>query len=252
MSVKGKVMFITGGSAGIGKGICLAYAKEGASIVFVGRNEERGKNTEKELQDIGCDATFMQGDVSDLASLPKLIEKTIEKYGKLDILINNASGGGGVDNLFEETSNEDMMESLTGGFMPTFILMREALPYLRETKGSIINFASNSGMIGLAKKTAYAAAKESIRAISRVATNEWGRYGININNIAPIAATPGVESWKEEDPEAYQKMTSLIPLRRLGDPEKDIGRTAVFLGSDDANYITGQTFMVDGGNLMLR
>lgn len=252
MKLKDKVMFITGGSAGIGKGICFAYAKEGAKIIFIGRNEERGKQTEKELHAIGCEATFMQGDVTDLTSLPKLINKTIEKYGQLDVLINNASAGGGVDKLFEDTSNEDMLEALTGGFMPSFVLMREALPHLKDTKGSIINFASNSGMIGLAKKTAYAAAKESIRAISRVATNEWGRYDININNIAPIAATPGVESWKKEDPDAYEKMTSLIPLRRLGDPEKDIGKTAVFLGSEDASFITGQTFMVDGGNLMLR
>src|SRR5699024_6414750 len=99
---------------------------------------------------------------------------------------------------------------------------------------------------------AYAAAKESIRAISRVATNEWGRYDININNIAPIAATPVVESCNNEDHDAYETMTSLLPLRQLGDPEKDIRKTVVFLVSDDASFITGQTFMFDGGNLMLR
>src|SRR5699024_12083810 len=98
----------------------------------------------------------------------------------------------------------------------------------------------------------YAAAKEAIRAVSRVAANEWGPEGINVNLISAIALTPGVEQWREGAKDLYDQMIQGIPLRRLGDPEKDIGRTAVFLASDDANYITGQTFMVDGGSIKLR
>lgn len=250
MRLQGKVAFITGGSSGIGRGICHAYAKEGASIVFVGRSEEKGKRTEQELLDLGCEALFVQAELSDHDKLPDLIAKVIERFGKLDILVNNAHASKNV--TIEETTDDIMNLSLNTGFWPTFILMKSALPYLKETKGKVINFVSGAGMIGLSRQASYAAAKEAIRGVSRVAANEWGRYGINVNTISPIANSPGVERLEEEHPNAYKKMVSLIPLGRLGDCEDDIGRTAVFLGSSDADYITGQTIMVDGGNIMVR
>jgi NAD(P)-dependent dehydrogenase (short-subunit alcohol dehydrogenase family) len=126
------------------------------------------------------------------------------------------------------------------------------LPHLKKTKGKVINFVSTAGMIGLSKQASYAAAKEAIRGISRVAANEWGRYGINVNMISPIAKSPGVEKMEVDMPNAYNKMVSLIPMGRLGDCEEDIGRVSVFLASKDADYITGQTIMVDGGNVMVR
>src|SRR5699024_1335408 len=98
---------------------------------------------------------------------------------------------------------------------------------------------------------AYAAAKEAIRAISRVAANEYGPNGINVNLISPIANTPGVEAWRKEEPEYYEQVLNSIPMRRFGDPENDIGKAAVFLASDDSGYITGQTLMVDGGSIKL-
>ena len=101
-------------------------------------------------------------------------------------------------------------------------------------------------------QTSYAAAKEAIRGISRVAANEWGPEGINVNIISPIALTGGVEQWKKDSPELYEAMINNIPLRKLGDPEEDIGRVAVFLSSSDADYVTGQTIMVDGGSIKLR
>ncbi|MFP7296472.1 SDR family NAD(P)-dependent oxidoreductase [Neobacillus niacini] len=250
MRLKDKVAFVTGGSSGIGRGICHAFAKEGASVVFVGRSEETGKRTEQELLDLGCDALYLQADISDRNILPSLIEKVIERFGKLDILVNNAQNSKNV--IFEETTEEVMDIALNSGFWSTFTLMRSALPYLKVTKGKVINFASAAGMIGLGKQTAYAAAKEAIRGISRVAATEWGRYGVTVNLISPIASSPGVERLQVEHPNAYNKMVSLIPLGRLGDCEDDIGRTAVFLASSDADYITGQTIMVDGGNTMVR
>lgn len=250
LRLKDKVALITGGSSGIGRGICLAFAKEGASIVFVGRSEEKGKKTEQELMELGCDVLFLQADISDRSILPGIIEKVIERFGKLDILVNNAQNSTNV--ILEETTDEIMDMVLNSGLWSTFTLMRSALPYLKLTKGKVINFVSAAGMIGLSKQAAYAAAKEAIRGISRVAANEWGRYGICVNLISPIANSPGVERLQEEHPNAYNKMVSLIPLGRLGDCEGDIGRTAVFLASSDADYITGQTIMVDGGNTMVR
>lgn len=130
--------------------------------------------------------------------------------------------------------------------------MQAAYPELKKTKGKVINFASGAGIDGQVTQTSYAAAKEAIRGVSRVAANEWGPEGINVNLISPIALTPGVEQWRENAPELYEAMLNKIPLRRLGDPEQDIGRVAVFLASGDADYITGQTFMVDGGSIKLR
>lgn len=106
-------------------------------------------------------------------------------------------------------------------------------------------------MKGQPTQTAYAAAKEAIRGITRVAANEWGPDGININLISPIARTAGVEEWSKNAPELYDEMINGIPMRRLGEPEEDIGRTAVFLASEDSDYITGQTIMVDGGSIKI-
>ncbi len=130
--------------------------------------------------------------------------------------------------------------------------MQAALPYLKETKGKIINFASGAGINGDANQASYAAAKEAIRAITRVTANEFGQFGINVNLIAPLADSPGIQNWAKEQPEAFETMVSKIPLRRLGDLENDIGRAAVFLASSDSDYITGQTLMVDGGITKLR
>lgn len=250
MKLKGKVALITGGSSGIGRGICHAFAKEGASIAFVGLNADKGKRTEKELVDLGCDAIYLQADLTDRSVLPGLVNATIEKFGKLDILANNAHASQIV--TIEDTTEEMMDLSLNTGLWASFILMQKALPYLKETKGTVINFASGAGLDGLARQSSYAASKEAVRAISRVAANEWGRYDINVNVIAPLANSPSVEQMKETHPNAYDKMISLIPLRRMGDCEEDIGRVAVFLASDDARYITGHTLMVDGGTVKAR
>ncbi|MBD3107334.1 SDR family oxidoreductase [Bacillus sp. AGMB 02131] len=250
MKLKGKVAFVTGGSSGIGRGICRAFIKEGASIVFIGLNEEKGKRTEKELLELGGEALYVQADLSDRKILSGLIELTVEKFGKLDILVNNAHSSKMA--TIEETTEEIMDLSLNTGLWATFTLMQSSLPYLKETKGKVINFASGAGLDGLARQASYAASKEAVRAITRVAANEWGRFGINVNVIAPLANSPGVERMQETHPNAYEKMISLIPLRRMGDCEEDIGRVAVFLASDDANYITGHTLMVDGGTVKAR
>ncbi|MEK3935140.1 SDR family oxidoreductase [Sporosarcina sp. FSL W7-1349] len=250
MRLQGKVALITGGSSGIGRGICHAFAKEGAAIAFVGLNEHKGKATEQELRELGCDTIYLQADLRDREKLPELVERTIERFGKLDVLVNNAHATNNV--LLEETTEEDMEYSFDTGFWPTFLLMKHSLPYLKETKGKVINFVSGAGMVGLSRQASYAAAKEAIRGMSRVAANEWGRYGITVNLLSPIANSPGVERMEEEQPNAYKKMVSLVPLKRMGDCEKDIGRSVVFLASDDADYITGQTIMVDGGTIMAR
>lgn len=244
-----KVVMITGGAGGIGAGMARAMAKEGAIVVSIDLNSEAGAAQEQELRQISPQSMFIQADLTDHAELPKLVEQVVQKYGKLNVLVNNAHVSRQIP--FLETTKEHMELSFNTGFYPTFYLMQAAFPYLKETKGNIINFASGAGLKGQPTQTAYAAAKEAIRAITRVAANELGGFGININLISPIANSEGVQAWAKAHPDMYENMLKGIPAGYLGDPEEDIGRVAVFLASEDSKYITGQTIMVDGGSIML-
>ncbi len=248
--LQNKVVIITGGAGGIGSGMAKAMVKEGAIVAIVDVNEETGKSMEKELQAISPESMFLQADLMDRENLGQIITTVTEKYGKLDVLVNNAHASKQV--TIEETTQEDLDLSFGTGFYPTFYLMQAALPYLKESKGNVINFASGAGLNGHETQAAYAAAKEAIRGISRVAANEWGRFGINVNLISPIANSPGVEAWSKAQPDYYEAVKNKIPMGRFGDVEKDIGSVAVFLASEDSKYITGQTIMVDGGSIMLR
>lgn len=249
MRLQGKVAIVTGGAGGIGRGIAHAMAKEGAHVAIVDINEEKGNETLAEINDITSGMLFVK-DIAQKENMKAIVGEVVNKYGKLDILVNNAHAS--KQALFSETTMDMLAFSFDTGFYPTFHFMQAAYPELKKTKGKVINFASGAGLDGQPTQTSYAAAKEAIRGISRVAANEWGPEGINVNLISPIALTPGVEAWRDSAPDLYEQMLQGIPKRRLGDPEADIGRTAVFLASDDADYITGQTIMVDGGSIKLR
>ncbi|WP_342513457.1 SDR family oxidoreductase [Sporosarcina sp. FSL K6-1522] len=248
--LEGKVAIITGGAGGIGMGMATAMVKEGAKVVIVDLNQEVGEKTVKQLQEHSPESMFIQADLTEHAKLGDIVKQVADKYGKLDILVNNAHASKMAS--IEETTQAELDFSFNTGFYPTFYLMQAALPYLKESQGKIINFSSGAGINGDVNQASYAAAKEAIRAITRVAANEFGPFGINVNLISPIAKSPGMIQWAEENPEYYQGMLSKIPMRRLGEVESDIGRVAVFLASEDSDYITGQTIMVDGGATKLR
>lgn len=248
--LEGKIAIITGGAGGIGKGMAMAFVKEGAKVAIIDLNEEAGNQTIKELQAYQPESVFIQADLMEHDKLAGITQQVAEKFGKIDILVNNAHASR--MSSIEEMTQEDLDLSFNTGFYPTFYFMQAALPYLKETKGKIINFSSGAGINGDVNQGSYAAAKEAIRGITRVAANEFGPFGINVNIISPIANSPGMIQWAEANPEYYQSMISKIPLRRLGELESDIGRVAVFLASEDSDYITGQTIMVDGGSIKLR
>ncbi|MEK4086273.1 SDR family NAD(P)-dependent oxidoreductase [Psychrobacillus sp. FSL K6-1415] len=249
MKLQGKVAIVTGSAGGIGRGIALAMAKEGAHIAIVDVNEEKGKETLAEVSQY-TEGLLIIKDISIKENVYEIVAEVVKKFGKLDIMVNNAHVSRQAP--FIETTQDHLDLSFGTGFYPTFHFMQAAYPELKKSQGKVINFASGAGIDGQVTQTSYAAAKEAIRAISRVAANEWGPDGINVNLISPIALTPGVEQWRENAPQLYDAMINKIPLRRLGDPEQDIGQVAVFLSSADSNYITGQTIMVDGGSIKLR
>lgn len=247
--LEGKAAIVTGAGRGVAKGVATAFVKAGAKVLIVDRDAATGTATEAELRALGGDVLFRQVDLADRAALPGIVDAAIAAFGKLDILVNAAQASQQL--LFKDTTVEAMNFAFNTGFWPTFLLMQAAYPHLVASKGNVVNFASGAGIQGQPTQTSYGAAKEAIRAISKVASNEWGADGIRVNVVCPIANSPGVEQWKEAFPDAYAHMVNGIPLRRVGDCEKDIGEAVVFLASDSARYITGHTLMVDGGQIKI-
>ncbi|MBF6347453.1 MULTISPECIES: SDR family NAD(P)-dependent oxidoreductase [Nocardia] len=247
MRLDGRVAIVTGGAGGIGRGIVRAFTDEGASVVFADINAEAGRALEQELPGR---AKYVDIDIAQAGSAEKICAAAIETFGALHILVNNAHASRQAPLV--DTTQEMFDLSFDTGFYPTVRLMQAAYPHLRETAGTVINFASGAGIEGQATQASYAAAKEAIRAVSRVAANEWAADNITVNVISPLALTEGVRAYIEANPGVEDAMLSRVPLRRFGDPQQDIGRVAVFLASADADYMTGQTLMVDGGTQKLR
>lgn len=244
-----KIAIVTGGAGGIGSGIVRAYVKENAKVVIADIAEEKGQALSQELNNQDYDTFFIKTDLSNKASLQACVDRTIQTYGQIDILVNNAHASR--MNSFLNITEDDLNLSFNTGFYATFYLCQMVIPYLKETQGNIINFGSGAAVKGDKNQGSYVVAKEAIRGITRVIANEFGAFGINANVISPIAYSEGVDQWRKDNPEYYNQVVQGIPLQKFGDVEKDIGPVAVFLGSKDAQYITGQTVMVDGGSIKL-
>ena len=242
------VTIITGGGKGIGYGMACAFAKEGSNLVITGRTESRLLDAKKRLEEEYCIKVLaMVADGADEARIKEVIAKTVETFGKINTLVNNAQASKSGLPLIEHTK-EDFDLAINSGLYAAFFYMREAFPYLKESKGSVINFASGAGLFGKLGQSSYAAAKEGIRGLSRVAAAEWGPDGVRVNVIAPLAMTESLQEWKENYPELFAKTIQGIPLGRFADPMQDIGRVCVFLASDDASYVTGETITLQGGS----
>lgn len=244
----GNVTIITGGGKGIGFGLAQAFAQEGSDLVITGRTESRLLDAKKRLEEeYGIEVLPIVADGADEAAIKNVVAKTVEKFGKITTLVNNAQVSKSGLPLVEHTK-EDFDLAIYSGLYAAFFYMRECFPYLKESKGSVINFASGAGLFGKLGQSSYAAAKEGIRGMSRVAASEWGPDGVRVNVICPLAMTESLREWKEHYPELYEKTIQGIPLGHFADPKNDIGRVCVFLASSDAEYITGETITLQGGS----
>jgi 2-hydroxycyclohexanecarboxyl-CoA dehydrogenase len=243
----GKVALVTGAGQGIGRGIATALAKEGAMVALAGRTLTKCEAVAGELAALGLPATLaLACDVSNRDQVDRAIEATVERFGGLDILVNNAQSSRQA--LLADLTIEDVDECWRSGALGTLHAMQAALPHLRARGGgAIINFGSSTALDGNATFGAYAMAKEAIRGLSRVAAREWGRYGIRVNVVVPNALSPSHDQFRIDHPDRFAKMEAAIPLRRIGDPELDIGRAVVALASDDLSYLTGDTLRLTGG-----
>ena len=246
--LEGNVTIITGGGKGIGYGLAEAFAREGSNLVITGRTLSRLESAKERLEAAyGVEVLPIVADGADEEAIKNVVTKTIEKFGKITTLINNAQVSKSGLPLVEHT-REDIDLAVNSGIYAVFFYMRECYPYLKESKGSVINFASGAGLFGRPGQSSYAAAKEGIRGLSRVAATEWGPDGIRVNVVCPLAMTESLEAWSKEYPELFQKTIQGIPLGRYADPREDIGRVCVFLASEDAGYVTGETITLQGGS----
>ena len=256
----GKTAIITGGGravltdgtcGSIGYGIATAYAKEGANLVLTGRNMQKLTDAKTELEDLyKIKVLPIQADVSagsnNEAIVQNVINKTIETFGSIDVLINNAQASASGVSIADHTTPQFDL-AIYSGLYAAFYYMRACYPYLKESKGSVINFASGAGLFGNYGQGAYAAAKEGIRGLSRVAATEWGPDGINVNVICPLAWTAQLEKFQIDYPDAFKANVKMPPAGHYGDVEKEIGRVCVQLASPDFKYMNGETLTLEGG-----
>lgn len=256
----GKTAIITGagravlkdGSCGsIGYGIATAYAKEGANLVITGRNVKKLEDAKEELERLyGIKVLTVQADVSDgsdnEAVVKNVIDKTIETFRRIDVLINNAQASASGVTLAEHTT-EQFNLAMYSGLYATFYYMKACYPYLKDTKGTVINFASGAGLFGNFGQCSYAAAKEGIRGLTRVAATEWGKDGINVNIVCPLAWTAQLEQFQDAYPDAFKANVHMPPMGHYGNSELEIGRVCVQLASPDFKYMTGETITLEGG-----
>ena len=245
-TLENKVAIITGAGSGLGLGIAKAFEKEGAIISTMGRRLEKVKALTDEIKSRGGKALAVQGDVGKKSDVENLINKTVDAFGTVDILVNNAMAYN--IKLLEETTDEDIDKILRSALYGTIYCMQASFPYLKKKGGKIINFGSMAGLYGLKGHAAYSAAKEGIIGLTRTAALEWAEYNIQVNAIAPLAATDAWYNFKKNQPaEEVEMFLKMIPAGYMGDPEKHVGRVCVFLANSDSDWITSRTLFVDGG-----
>ena len=247
----GRAVLSDGTCGSIGYGIATAYAKEGCNLVITGRNVKKLEDAKEELERLyGIQVLICQADVADGADneavVNGVIKQAVDKFGRIDVLINNAqASASGVPLATHTTENFNL--AMFSGLYACFYYMKACYPYLKETKGSVINFASGAGLFGNYGQCSYAAAKEGIRGLSRVAATEWGPDGINVNVICPIAWTAQLENFQKAYPDAFKANVKMPPMGHYGDSEKEIGRVCVQLANPDFKYLTGETLTLEGG-----
>lgn len=258
--LKGKVAIITGagkallsdGRCGsIGYGIATAYAKEGANLVITGRNEEKLAAAKEDLESkYSIKVLALKADICPQNNNEEIVEnvvnRTIEEFGRIDVLINNAQASASGVSLAEHTT-EQFQLAMYSGLYAAFYYMKACYPHLAKSQGSVINFASGAGLFGNFGQCSYAAAKEGIRGLSRVAATEWAKDNINVNIICPLAWTSQLEKFEKNYPDAFHANVKTPPIGHFADSEKEIGRVCVQLASPDFKYMTGETLTIEGG-----
>lgn len=247
--LQGRVAIVTGGGDGIGRGIVRRFAAEGARLVIAELDEDSGRTAAQEARDdFGAEAIAIHTDVGDKADVVAMVELALASWGTVDVLVNNAWGGGRLSRV-EHKTDSDIAHGFNIGFYGPFWAMQAVFPTMKEKgRGNIVNLCSLNGVNAHIGTLEYNAAKEALRTLTRTAAREWAPHGIVANAICPGAKSAASRRVFAEHPELEAMADAMNPMGRLGDPETDIAPVALFLASDDARYLTGNTLFVDGGS----
>jgi NAD(P)-dependent dehydrogenase (short-subunit alcohol dehydrogenase family) len=244
-SVAGRVIIVTGSGQGVGRGMAHHLGKAGASVVVADYQAAKLQRTCDELTSIDVPNLGVEVDIRDQGLIDEMVAATVERFGKVDAIVNNAQTFR-ANAPMAEVSADDVDVFYRSGVLGSLWAMQAVYPHMKDAGwGRIVNFGSSMGRVGGEGFGAYNASKEAIRALTRTAAREWARDGIIVNAIAPAAAPP-----RAAGSEHYEEFMRTCPMGRNGDPETDIGPVAHFLCSDACRYVTGHTFMVDGGNFL--
>jgi NAD(P)-dependent dehydrogenase (short-subunit alcohol dehydrogenase family) len=241
---EGKVAVVTGGGSGLGRDMAEAFAREGARVVVIGRRQEKLDETVAAIESAGGQAFGLSGDVRDAARIEAIFKEIVDRAGRIDVLVNNAAGNFVAPS--EELSPNGFKSVVDIVLLGTFYCTRFAFDALRKSKGAILNIIAAYAWSGEPGAVHSASAKAGVLAMTRTLAGEWGRYGIRANAIAPGPVhTEGTDKnlWSVANIE--EKVTESIPLGRIGDPA-DISRAALFICSEEANWVSGATLAVDG------
>lgn len=246
--LRGKVALITGGSKGIGFVTAKVFLLEGAKVVIAGRSKETGTKAAKELNKLG-EAEFIQGDVSKASSAKKMVDGTIARFGRLDILFNNA--GISIGGLAEDMTEEEWDQVIGVNLKGTFLVSKFAIPYMKKQhSGVIINNSSELGLVGDRECPAHCAAKGAVTVMTKAMALDYAKHNIRVNCVNPgTIDTPMLDkaARASRDPKSYlERERRGIPVGRIGRPE-DVAQAVLFLASDDASFVTGASLSVDGG-----
>ena len=248
MRLAGRVALVTGAGEGIGRGIARRFVREGAVVVVAERNVALGEQTVAALRaELGGVASFVACDVAVRTEVEGAVAHTVAEHGAIDILVNNAWGGGEISRV-EDKTDEQIAAAFAVGYSGPRWAMNAAFPHMRRAAyGRVINLCSLNGVNAHMGSLEYNSAKEALRTLSRTAAREWADTGVVVNVICPAARSAALERVAASNPELIAMADALNPMGRMGDPEEDIAPVAVFLASDDARYLTGNTLFVDGG-----
>lgn len=244
MLLENKVAIVTGAGSGFGRATAKLFATEGAKIVAVDYNEETAQETVAHIKENDGEAVAVKADVSKEKDVEKFIKTAVGTFGQIDILFNNAGiyRPGDVEN----TTLDDWQQSLNVNVTALFLACKQAMPYLKETQGNIINTASAGGIIGFPNAVSYATTKGAVISFTRALAVDYAQEGVRANAISPGTGETGMTKELLEDEEIFEGFVAPIPMKRLGQPN-DIANAALFLASEQSSYITGHALPVDGG-----
>ncbi len=245
-SLTGKVAIITGGSSGIGRATAIAFAREGAKVAIASRREEEGEETVRLVKEAGSDGFFVKTDVAKAADVSAMVEKTVQHYGRLDYAFNNAGIEEAPTSLVEQT--EETFDRIVNiNIKGVWLSMKYQIPQmLKNGGGVIVNTSSVGGLIGVPGVPIYVASKHAVLGLTKSAALEYAKQGIRINAVSPGAIETEMFDRFADDPQMRGQMAAAHPVGRVGKAE-EIASAVLWLCSDGASFVTGQTLTVDGG-----